>query len=92
MSIIHNYNFSQGHISKISFNEVDEDEVSRYQWYLIYKNKRHDLILKESGDRFYEFICDTYFCVYLDLGSNEISIFVDMTDQKGIYKYKLIRK
>lgn len=83
ISIIHNFKFSSGCILEINFKDVDY-ENNKYQWYLIYKDVRHDLTLIESNQTSYKFICITYFCVFLDISSNELSIYKNTNDKGGL--------
>jgi hypothetical protein len=87
ISFTHNYEFSNGEIFELGFNKASDN--SRYQWYLIYNGTRHNLTLIKISDMMYDFVCDAYFCVFLDMNTNELSIFNNKENQKGVYIYKI---
>lgn len=59
LEIINNYKFSNGRIFEVKFNDLLEnvEKKYRFQWYLIYNNKRIDLKFEkiENNKRYFTF-------------------------------------
>lgn len=53
LSILYSFKFAKGHILEIKFNELTNaaDKEDRFQWYLLFNNKRYTLkfiVMKET--------------------------------------------
>lgn len=89
MSISFNqkHRFSHGFIFELDFKITDEE--TRYKWFLIFKDKRYDLILKDNDDLDYDFYSFELPVINLDLRKNILTI---LKNGEAIYVYDLIKE
>jgi len=74
LKILYNFTFAGGKIFEVKFDDLSDyaEKKHKFQWYLIYYDKRYDLKFNKMENDTRYFLCDGFDFVILDINNKRI--------------------